>query len=154
MVLSESGASNRLLERVSCATALAGLIQLVLARQLAQMHFDRVAVRPRGLLDLLDRDFAARLGELQYLARKRRQGRTQSLFFFNLRGKGVLLLDHRSKEKHEPVFLVLLSFADGLLRTPQREVIVVLVCLNHALHRAVRNVPVPGTQQQESREDT
>jgi hypothetical protein len=76
------------------------------------------------------------------------------LFFFHLRGKVVLLLDHRSQEKQEPVFPVLLPLADGLLGTPQRQVIVVLVCLDNTLHRAVRNVPVPDTQQQQSREDT
>jgi hypothetical protein len=111
------------------------------------MHFDRVAVRTCGFLDFLDRDFPTRLGELKYLARQRRQGRTQSLFFFNFCRKVVFLLHHRPEEKHEPVFPVLLSFADGFLRTPQRQVVVVLVRFDHALHRAVGNVPVAGTQQ-------
>jgi hypothetical protein len=34
------------------------------------MHFDRVAVRSTVFLDFLDRDFTARLGQLQYLARE------------------------------------------------------------------------------------
>src|SRR5262249_23281036 len=78
----------------------------------------------------------------------------QSLLFLNLSGEVVFLLDHRPKEKHKPVFPVLLSFANRLLRATQREVIVVLVSLDHALHRAVRNVPITSTPQQESREDT
>src|SRR5215469_4013144 len=141
-------------QRVSRPAALADLRQVVVAGQLSQMSFDRIAVRPRGFLDLLDRDFSSRLCEFQDLTRERRQGRTQSLFFFNLRSEVVFLLDHRPKEKHKPVFPVLLSFANRLLRATQREVIVVLVSLDHALHRTVRNVPVTRTQQQESREDT
>ena len=111
------------------------------------MHFDRVTVRPRGFFDFHDRDFSPRFRELQYLARKRRQGRTQGLFFFNLRSKVVFLLDHRPQEKHEPVFPVLLSFPNGLLSTTQCEVIVIFVGLDHAFHRAAGNVSVPGAQQ-------
>jgi len=108
---------------------------------------DGVAVRTSGFFDFFDRDFRSDFGKLRYLARKRRQGRTQSLLLFDLCGKVVLLLDHRPVEKHEPVFPVLLSFADGLLRATQRQIIAVLVSLDHALHRAVGNAPVPGAQQ-------
>jgi hypothetical protein len=55
------------------------------------------------------------------------------LFFFNLCGKVVFLLDHCPKEKDKPVFPVLLSFADGLLSATQSEVVVVLLVLTTML---------------------
>ena len=44
------------------------LSQVVIAGQLSQMRFDRVAVRSGRFLDFPDTDFSSRLGEFQYLA--------------------------------------------------------------------------------------
>src|SRR5215469_4583582 len=60
-------ADHPLLQRVPGPAALADLRQVVVAGQLSQMRFDRIAVRPRGFLDFLDRDFSSRLCEFQYL---------------------------------------------------------------------------------------
>jgi hypothetical protein len=68
-----SSASNPLLQRISSPSALADLGQIVIARQLSQVHFDRVSVRPGGFLDFLNSDFSARLSQLQHLAGKCRQ---------------------------------------------------------------------------------
>ena len=60
-----------LFQGIPRAAAFADLRQVAIPGQLFYMHFDGVAVRPRRLFDFLDRDFAARLSEIQNLARKR-----------------------------------------------------------------------------------
>src|SRR5258708_32438574 len=96
------------------------------------MLLDGVAIRIRRFLDFLDRDSPTRVGQLQYLARKGVQGRTQRLLLFNLRSEIVLLLRHCLQEKHQPVFPVPFSLADGLLGAAQREIVAILI-ISHVL---------------------
>jgi hypothetical protein len=56
-----------LLQCVSRPAAFPDLRQVVVAGQFSQMRFDRIAVRRRGFLDFLDRDFSSRLCEFHYL---------------------------------------------------------------------------------------
>ncbi len=105
----------RLFQGIPCAAAFADLYEVVIRGQFLHMHFDGVAVRPRRILYFLDRDLVAGLGELQYLARKGGQGRSQGLLLLDLGSKLVFLLRHGFEEKHEPIFPVLPFLTDGLL---------------------------------------